>query len=173
MNVLKLIFLDFDGVLNNQLWYVATRGKRVDESTGKRIVDDIDPKSIEYLNVLVNETGAKVVVSSTWRLSRVVKELQEILDRNGFQGEVIGKTEDLRVAGSNYVLRGNEIYHWLNKHTPESLGYDAINYIILDDDSDMLLWQKDHFFQTDPYCGLTPNLVWRAAKFLNKPVDIS
>lgn len=173
MNVTKLIFLDFDGVLNNQIWYVATRGKRADPETGKRILDDIDPLCVERLNTLVKNTGAKVVVSSTWRLNRSIKELQEVLDRNGFQGEVIGKTEDLRTYdGGSYILRGNEILKWLEQHDAKSFNSDHINYVILDDDSDMLLWQKDNFVQTDAYCGLTPNDVWRATKILNKPVDI-
>lgn len=173
MNIVKLIFLDFDGVLNNQLWYVATKGQRADPITGQRILDDIDPKSVEHLNILVKNTGAKVVVSSTWRLGRTVEQLQEILVRNGFEGEVIGKTDDLRPRdGGGYILRGNEILKWLETHNEKHFGCDAISYVIFDDDSDMLFWQKDNFIQTDPYCGLTPSDVWRATKILNKPVDI-
>jgi len=156
MNITKIIFLDIDGVLNNQLWYVATKGERADPVTGKRIMDDIDPGSVEFLNMLIEKTGAKVVVSSTWRLGKTVEELQEILNRNGFKGEVIGKTENLRGTG---IVRGNEIFHWIetNENIIGCDSYKYNNYVILDDDSDMLLWQKDNFINTDPYCGLTPN----------------
>ncbi len=74
----KIIFLDFDGVLNSQLWYIRTKGNRE--------IDDLDTEAIGFLNTLIKNTGAKVVVSSTWRLNKTVDELQEILNRNGFKG---------------------------------------------------------------------------------------
>ena len=39
------------------------------------------------------------------------------------------------------------------------------NYAIIDDDSDMLLWQKDNFFQTDSYSGLTPTTCYKIKNF--------
>lgn len=155
----KIIFLDFDGVLNNQLWYVKTKGSR------ER--DDLDKESIGFLNNLIEATGAKVVITSTWRLGRTIEELQEILVRNGFTGEVIGKTKDLRYGeDGDCVLRGNEILQWMKSH-PTELGcayWDYRDYVILDDDSDMLYWQKDNFILIDPYVGITPNVVFRAKK---------
>jgi len=160
---MRLIFLDFDGVLNSQLWYVRTKGSR-----GR---DDLDRDAIGFLNNLIAETGAKVVVSSTWRLGRSVEELQEILDRNGFKGEVVGKTKDLRYGpDGDCVLRGNEILCWM-KDNPEILGvayWDYNDYVILDDDSDMLYWQKDNYIHVDPYVGLTPNVVFKAKKIFLK-----
>ena len=47
---------------------------------------------MELLNELIKKTGAKVVITSTWRLSRSVEELQRVLDYKGFEGEVIAKT---------------------------------------------------------------------------------
>ena len=163
----KIIFLDFDGVLNSQLWYVRTKGSR------KR--DDLDTEAVGFLNDLIKSTGAKVVVTSTWRLIRTVEELQEILARNGFKGEVIGKTKDLRCGeDGDCVLRGNEILQWMKTH-PVELGcayYDYKDYVILDDDSDMLYWQKDNFLLVDPYVGITPNTVFRAKKiFMRDTVE--
>jgi hypothetical protein len=158
---LPLIFLDFDGVLNSQLWYVRTKGSREQ--------DDLDREAIGYLNDLVSTTGARVVVSSTWRLNRTIEELQEILGRNGFTGEVIGKTIDMR-RGENgdSILRGNEILAWIKDHQ-EDCGvpyWDYRRYVIFDDDSDMLYWQKDNYIKTDAYCGLTPNNCYHAKKIL-------
>jgi hypothetical protein len=108
-------------------------------------------------------------VSSTWRLGRTVEELQEILNRNGFTGQVIGKTKDLRKGeDGDSILRGNEILAWI-KENPTECGvayWDYKRYVILDDDSDMLYWQKDNFIKTDAYCGLTPNNCWHAKKIL-------
>jgi hypothetical protein len=159
----KIIFLDFDGVLNSQLWYVRTKGNRGE--------DDLDVNAIEFLNSLIKSTDAKIVVSSTWRLTKTIEELQSILYRNGFEGEVIGKTKDLRRGeDSDCILRGNEILCWM-KDNPTVLGqpyYDYKNYVIFDDDTDMLYWQKDNFIKTDPYVGLTPTNVYKAKKILNQ-----
>jgi hypothetical protein len=158
----KIIFLDFDGVLNSQLWYVRTKGSR------ER--DDLDKEAIGFLNTLIKNTGAKVVVTSTWRLGRTVEELQEILDRNGFKGEVIGKTKELRLGeDGDCILRGNEILQWMKAH-PEILGtpyWDYKHYVIFDDDSDMLYWQKNNFIHIDSYAGLSPNSIFHAEKILN------
>ena len=116
----KIIFLDFDGVLNSQLWYVKTKGSR-----GQ---DDLDVTSIDFLNKLVKRTDAKIVVSSTWRLTKTVEELQSILNRNGFDGEVIDKTVDMRRGeDSDCILRGNEILQWMKAH-PEIIGCHYFDY---------------------------------------------
>lgn len=158
----KIIFLDFDGVLNSQLWYERTKGNRD--------VDDLDRNAIAFLNTLVKKTGAKIVVSSSWRLGRTVDELQEILNRNGFDGEVIDKTKDLRMGDDgDCILRGNEILQWMKAH-PEIIVapyWDYKNYVIFDDDSDMLYWQRNNFIHTDPYVGLTPTDIHKAEKILN------
>lgn len=158
----KIIFLDFDGVLNSQLWYIRTKGNRE--------IDDLDTEAIGFLNTLIKNTGAKVVVSSTWRLNKTVDELQEILNRNGFKGEVLDKTKDLSVGeDGDCILRGNEILQWM-KARPEILGCyysDYKNYVIFDDDTDMLYWQRNNFIHTDPYVGLTPTDIYKAEKILN------
>lgn len=46
--------------------------------------------------------------------------------------------------------------------------YQHYNYVILDDDDDMLLEQKDHFINTDGMIGLTDLDVSNAIKILNK-----
>ena len=46
--------------------------------------------------------------------------------------------------------------------------YSPYNYVIIDDDSDMLLWQANHFFQTDSYSGLTPNICYRIKRYFNE-----
>lgn len=154
-----IVFLDFDGVLNHELFY------RTAKRPFTSVEDQIDPDSVGRLNTLLTATDAKVVVSSTWRKGRTVEELQRILVAKGFTGEVIGKTEDLR---SEHCLRGNEIYLWLEQYRDIVGSSEEARYVILDDDSDMLLWQRDHFIQTDPWCGLTPNNVWRATKILQR-----
>lgn len=123
---MKVIFLDFDGVLNSHAWwelrpkpFVGIKRSRIDDL-------EICPENIRQLNAIVSETGAKVVVSSTWRLTRTVKELRDILHRNGFIGDVIDKTPVLPSR-----RRGLEIQDWIDNNCKDCV------FVILDDDSDM------------------------------------
>lgn len=162
-----IIFLDFDGVLNNQLYFIRVREEK------KYDPGELDNRCVKLLNDLCKETGAKVVITSTWRLGRSIEELEAILKKSGFTGEILGKTEDLRIGeAGDCVLRGNEILHWIKNHESEVGGIDYWqykNYVIFDDDSDMLLWQKDNYIYVDPYCGLTPHSMFLAKKILRKP----
>lgn len=166
---MKIVFLDFDGVLNSHLYFKST-------PRGKELHDDIDPEAVARLNTLCTETGAKIVVSSTWRLGRPVDALQAILDARGFKGEVIGKTEDMRCGpNSDAILRGNEVLQWIKAHPAECGApyWDFSEYVILDDDSDFLYWQRNNLVLCDPFAGMTPQTVFRAKKVLGAPTSIS
>lgn len=186
---MKIIFLDIDGVLNHQDWYC----RRHEEMDQNDIVShyplyEFDPESVKWLNHIIEATGSKVVVSSTWRHGRRVEDLQEILDRVGFIGEVIGKTPSmsakLNVKGTGYTVpRGCEIDWWLNNHgkfqrinwskevQQEYIDNAKVkNYVILDDDSDMLYNQREHFVKTYASHGLTQERAERAIEILNKSI---
>ena len=118
---MKIIFLDIDGVLNSQLFYESPRFKK--EEQAKKCQDpsiervdweiyDIDPKAMGFLNDLIDKTGAHVVISSTWRNGRETKDLQELFEKAGLKGEIIGKTP---ICGYGYV-RGNEILQWIKNN---------------------------------------------------------
>jgi hypothetical protein len=117
----------------------------------------------------IEKTGAEVVISSSWRKGRKVDELSELLNQAGFTGKVIGKTPSLYYdeKSKSTVPRGCEIEEYLYTN----YGYDhfmRVNYVIFDDDSDMLLSQREQFFHVDGYCGLTKDITWRASHKLNK-----
>lgn len=172
---MKIIFLDIDGVLNHQLWFESINGKPEYKKEGP---DDYRrwfcPFSVDLLNHLTTETGAKIVVSSSWRKGRTVEQLQKLLKDNGITGEVIDKTPYLRFTGvDDYtysVPRGCEIKAWLEINKGilgEKIG-SFNNYVILDDDSDMLWWQRNNFLLIDGYCGITPNIIYKAQKLLSQ-----
>ncbi len=163
MSVRKIIFLDIDGVLNCQLSH---------EDPNRVLIDNIDEKCMEYLNMLCSATGADVVITSVWRLGRTVEKLQSILDKRGFKHRVIGKTKDLRIGEyGDCILRGNEILQWIKENT-ELIGVQNYSeyksYLILDDDSDMLYWQRNNFICVDHYCGMTPKTVFVGKQILNR-----
>ena len=157
-----IIFLDIDGVLNCQVFY-EMEALRTGNAI-RRGGHDMCKERISWLNDLCNETGAKVVISSSWRIGRSVEELREIFESFGSTFSIIDKT------GSS-ANRGTEIYQWLDKNTMTLFGvhnYDYYNYAIIDDDSDMLLLQQENFFHVDNYAGLTPNTCYKIKRFFKK-----
>ncbi len=172
----RIMFLDIDGVLNCQTFYEEQqRDYKTAKKTLKKQVKAKEIERLEYyqsqicrkrmgwLSELCAELGVKVVISSTWRMGKTVEELQEILTHCGATFEIIGKTDRLNFE------RGIEISKWLRDNIkPDTHGchyYDFYSYVIIDDDSDMLLNQAPHFFKTDNYSGLTPNTLYKIKRF--------
>jgi hypothetical protein len=189
---MKIIFLDFDGVLNCEDWYRRQfEETKNDLELSEYPYIEFDPEIIQRLNYIINETGAKVVVSSSWRAGRSVEELQIILNRVGFSGEIIDKTNHLDFINGYCIPRGCEIEHWLEqKGQFQRINWSfeeqirrveeqirrveeakVKNYIILDDDSDMLYNQREHFICTSGYYGLTKEKTEKAITILNTPLE--
>lgn len=123
VDIMKIIFLDFDGVLNSHQWIRANQHLPKIEPW---LHTTVDKEAVARVEEIARVTGAKVVVSSTWRLLNPLGKLKRILKDHGFTGEVIDKTPHLGTA------RGNEIAQWLNENGPVEA------FVILDDDSDMV-----------------------------------
>lgn len=170
---MKFIFLDVDGVLNYEEFY--TGGKRSDSYP----LSEFCPDAVNQVNRIIENTGATVVLSSSWRHGRTKEEMNAILKEAGFKYEIYDFTPNLsydKKCGGDWIERGNEILKWLidNKH----YNYNAYritdhNYVIIDDDTDMLYQQKDNFFQTSPIKGLTTEIADKIITFLNHEEDTS
>jgi hypothetical protein len=162
---MKVIFLDIDGVLN------VTMQKR--DEFGSLF----HPQFEDNLKRIVTNTDAKIVITSTWRYSGL-SEMQRMWKHRDLAGEVIDITPDLdRIEGYS-IPRGVEIKYWLD-NTKE-----LESYVIIDDDNDMLLCQKDNFVHTfgnithrdcvDIGYGLTYECSLQAIKILNSyPFEIT
>lgn len=166
---MKIIFLDIDGVLNNEIFYTSVTHPKA-ETMEEYKLQQFDPRCVELLNSITDKTEAKIVVSSSWRSD---PDITEILKKAGVTGEVIGVTPYLAFKSNvDYkysVPRGCEIKAWLELNK-EKLGdkMSKVKYVILDNDSDMLYWQREHFFLVDGYAGLTRNIAYRVINYLNK-----
>lgn len=157
----KLIFLDIDGVLNCNDTINKPRWKDNEEGQKNYFLDE---DLIQLLNYVIKRTGAKVVVSSTWRKLYEQEHLQTILEDYGFEGEIIGMT-----GACCSGIRGVEILNYVKENDGQLGHYSDFNsYVILDDDSDMLIWQKDNFVNTDGRVGLAKHHVYKAINILNK-----
>jgi hypothetical protein len=140
---MRVIFLDIDGVLNSHRSAVAMQ-----------TFHTLDPIAVKMLFRIVTLAEAKIVISSTWRqdkqwLTTIWGALRQAgwpWVHTGFLplGEcpIIDRTDVLP------GVRGIEIQAWLDAN-PE---YD--DYIILDDDSDMLDSQMDRFIKCHYHTGL-------------------
>jgi len=158
---MKVIFLDFDGVLCNV--------ESISEGYKSRISPEQDPygpdaECVAALNRIIEQTGAMIVVSSTWRKSRKPNaSMRETLNRWGVKGEVVGTTPVLHGDEYAYKRRGCEIQQWLNTvRTP------VTSFVILDDDSDMA-HLRHRLVQTAMPEGLTEADADRAIAILNAP----
>lgn len=161
---MKVIFLDFDGVLcNHESISVGYRARTAAEQDPYGPHDDC----VAALNRIIEATDAAIVVSSTWRKRQNRNAImRETLNRWGVKGQVIDCTPILE-RGAFSVQRGTEIQQWLDTaRTPVE------SFVILDDDSDM--GQLRHrLVQTDNAVGLTMADAERAIAILNaRPTDM-
>lgn len=162
----KIIFLDIDGVLNCASEYGTVKNKLPNIPGYWLHV----PELIERFNKIIDATGAKIVVSSTWRIGETIDSMRAVLSSMGVKGELIGLTPNFSTA---YSVRGNEIKSWIDTNIDRG---QFQNYVIIDDDSDMLYWQKDNFVNTNGQVGLTDRDCMKAIRILNttyQPIDWS
>lgn len=171
MNLIKALFLDFDGVLNHRKWIADVNAKCDEENLPiheliKNQFRELDAVCVARINKIVEATGAKIVVSSTWRLGRTVKQLQELLDKNGFIGEVIDTTPHLVIPGVASVRRGPEIQAWFDEAKKEGL-WEIESFVIIDDESEMEPF-LDKLVKTSFEAGILDEHVELAIKMLEE-----
>lgn len=102
----KIIFLDIDGVLN----------------TTKYKFQKFDEECMKNLEEILDATGAKIVVSSSWRSSREIMKASFM--EHGCTQKIWDAVIDITVRGYDYVkpksnlpiVRGNEIKEWIDHH---------------------------------------------------------
>lgn len=162
---MKIIFLDIDGVLNTH----NNIEKQIRENNNQPFPGmDLNfcPIALNNLKEIVKQTGAKIVISSTWRGSKSMpysspyrKHWQAILNNLstvGIHREIIDVTPSIR----GNVTRGQEISLWLEQRN------DIDKFVIIDDDLDMdnLI---DHLAQCNTLDGITDEVRDRAIGILN------
>ena len=141
---MKIIFLDIDGVLVTR--DSLTRwGQMQDKVRGYTM---LDPAPIKLLNDIIEKTGAKIVISSSWRIGRTVEDLKKELKAGGLNtSTIIGMTPILHTG------RGSEINAWIDDrygfHPPI-----VIQFCIIDDDIFDMDPLKEEVVQTNMSGGL-------------------
>lgn len=170
----KVIFLDVDGVLNSD----------------RTLYEDISLEDDLILNLkeIVNKTGAKIILSSSWRLStEATATLMDKLDKFGLvisgmtcDGVDLDWLEKYKFDATKKYLdtkfdydenrqikitrdRGAEIFKWLHDH-------DDCAYVILDDEIEDIkpYFSESVIVKTSYKTGLTKEDVKKAIQILNK-----
>ena len=156
----KILFLDIDGVLASNEFLIKIGGKS----------GSIYKEKVALLNKL-KPYNVEVVISSSWCYN---KDTVNTLISCGLELPIIGGTEHFN---NNWACRGNEIAKWLSDTFDNYSvfngrpfiyeGYKGSDYeyVIIDDDVDMLMCQKDNFINVDSNTGLTEDDI-------NKIIDI-
>lgn len=120
----------------------------------------ISDSKVKLLGEIIKETGAKVVLSSDWKLDDG-KDYQYLVNKLKYKAnvEICDKTPNI-----SWSCRGKEITAWLTDHA------DVDGFVILDDIDfpDFIIpLITDHIIITDYEVGLTREEVKQAVKILN------
>lgn len=169
----KVIFLDFDGVVNSErnITYLRKAGLPVSDRYGYLF----DPDAVDNLRRIVDATGAAVVITSSWRLEGL-ERMEAMWHERELPGFILGAT-DRMAPGAEWpfsgqttadpaamarAAKGEEILNWLNNQPRQ-----GCSYVIFDDEAEFLPEQIPHFIRTNPYTGITRTDAERAIAILN------
>ena len=153
----KVIFLDFDGVLNTEYYqgFLMYQGKPWQDQYGAFF----DPEAILQLKRIIDATNADIVIESSWKYLGL-EAMQEMWKVRQMPGRVIDTT--LSHGISLGICKGEEIASWLSHYaTPET------RYVIIDDEYVVLESQLPFFILTNPYDGITSDVAGKAICILN------
>ncbi|TXG77699.1 hypothetical protein E6Q11_02345 [Candidatus Dojkabacteria bacterium] len=165
---IKVIFLDFDGVINGS---DPTPNASFGEGWP---FTHIEASLVEKINKIVETVEAqdaeqgiktKIVISSSWRIRFSLNELRDMLQIKGLRADVIDITPRIHPRKfSEHVPRGQEIQSWLNSCQADCY-YSVVKFVILDDISDMI-HLTPYLIETDDRTGITDSDVERAIELL-------
>ena len=147
---MKVIFLDFDGVLNSNKYFI--------NSTENQPFF-LEDEKMELLKNIIKETNAKIVLSTSWREIwgidlEISKKLKEYFD--SYNIDIFDVTPCI-----NYN-RVHEINFWIKQHKIRS-------FVILDDITGPWYNLESNVIVTNiDFQGLTEEHVKKAINILNK-----
>ena len=115
---------------------------------------------------LTEETQLRICISSVWKNHfKTDLDWKFALMLLGFDEQTYcGRTPNIHVSEDDFhekAERGHQIKKWIECNPVE-------DYVIIDDDSDMLSEQLSHFFHCDNYIGLTPTVCYKIKRYFLK-----
>ena len=168
----KYLFLDFDGVLNTGGYSKQMKREGIDPFDEYGAM--FDPEAIANLKHIVDQTGCKIVLSTTWRNEGIMR-MRELWVERGLPREIYSMTPILLSTSYQDAMTGEmiglpqreskalEINAWLYQNAGKEY-----SYVILDDEDYFFPRQQNHLVLTDEFYGLTARKAQKAISFLNK-----
>lgn len=157
---MKVIFLDFDGVLNSFRTVAAFGSYGFPPREEKHFMRSelkLDPVAIGLVRDLCEKSGAKIVISSAWRIGTPIEHFIRLFGVYGWpDAPVIGKTDQTAEG-----FRGTEVADWLQIH-----GQTVTHHVIFDDHSDFHSGQP--LVKTTRFDGLTHKCYVEALELLGE-----
>lgn len=155
---MKIIFLDFDGVMDTAYYdHVLSKLQLPGNDTFGTV---FDPNCVQNLKEIIDKTGADIVVSSSWKHLMTYKDFLDMWEFRGLPGFVtdVTPTPDIRRN------RGDEIDAWLDECNVEC------QYVIIDDldATNFNDHQLPRLLVVNPFNGLDESTAERAIQILNQ-----
>ena len=168
----KIIFLDFDGVLNTEHYQrlLSYQGKAWKDEYGALF----DPEAVLQLRRIVEATNADIVIESSWKFYGL-EAMQEMWKERNLPGKILDITPSsvsdswLMTANLDDIdpalghCKGMEIASWLSDNASKEA-----RYVIIDDECVIMESQSPHFLLADPYNGITAEIADKAISILHR-----
>ena len=159
---MKIIFLDFDGVMDTAYYdhVLAKEGKPGNDEYG--II--FDPNSVKNLKYIIDQTGADIVVTSSWKYLMNYQDFLNMWKARKLPGFVTDVTPNIHGCR----CRGDEIDAWLKECKSQC------QYVIMDDlgADNFNSHQIPRLLVVNPFYGIDEDIVDRAIVLLNSPTEI-
>ena len=120
----KYIFLDIDGTINSDRDFFEAKYYD-DKDSQKNAGELINRGCLAYLEHIIDDTDAEIILSTNWRRHHSIDEIYEVMVRNGFRKPreiIMNEYPSYRFTSR----RGGEIYEFVEEYKLE-------NFVILDD----------------------------------------
>ena len=165
--MIKVIFLDFDGVLNSKLHFLANAdlpkisANTLSDADLFQMKRDVNVNNMWTLGFILDQVpDLKIVISSAWRLHYDIESFKELFK--------IFKLDDTRIIGKTPKKlssdRSHEIHLWLEEY--KELHHKQVDFIAVDDH---VIWNlgdshKKREVLTDSWVGLTMHDAFKIIK---------
>lgn len=167
----KILFLDFDGVINC-IGDNSKNHKNIVIYHDEILIDMYDQQLSKNVNILCEKFDMSIVISSTWRNHYSMVELREILNAVGIYAPLVGvttseildheykdrlKVDPLELSND----RGLQIKKYIESNS-------VIDYIIVDDDPSAGIADSSRFVKCNPLYGFNSEKLNESMSILEK-----
>lgn len=143
----KFILLDIDGVLTSDAYTRRCKAEKIPLNTFG--LDWFDPRCVEMLRRVIDKTGARIILSSSWR-DLGFDRMNKVWSENNLPGILAGTTPEW------ILVKKDAILDWINGHANDK-------YVIIDD-ADLQLQNQ---VRTNPVTGMMAADAEQAIQILN------